>query len=58
MDGDGFAAGGLDAGNDLLGCVFAAGIVDGDGSAVGREFTGDGRANALGCAGDQRDFAF
>ena len=54
---DGLAAGGLDLGDHLVRAGLAAGVVDCDGSAARCELAGDGRANALGCAGNQRDFS-
>ena len=56
-DGDGLAAGGGDGGDDGVGAGLAGGVVDDDGGAFGGERFGDGGADALGCAGDDCDFA-
>ena len=55
-NGDGFAAGGGDGGDDGLGAGLAGGVIDDDGCAFGGEGLCDGGADALGGAGDDRDF--
>ncbi len=57
LDGNRPAARFGDGGDGLLGARLVGGVVDGDGRALGRERRRDGRADALGCAGDQRHFS-
>jgi hypothetical protein len=56
LDGEGLAAGGGDAGDDLRGGGGVARVVDDDGRAFGGEAGGDGGADAAGGTGDEGDF--
>src|SRR5471030_1115520 len=52
---DGVAAGPQDLGHGGVGAAGAAGVVDDDGGAVGRQLDGDGRADAFRGAGHEGD---
>ena len=58
MDGDGFAALADDGGDHALGGLLAGAVVDGNRRALSGEPGGDFGADAFGCAGHQRHFAF
>jgi hypothetical protein len=55
--GDGLAAGRGDGGDNGVRAGLAGGVVDDDGCAFRGERLGDGGSDALGCAGDDCDFA-
>ncbi len=44
-------------GNHLIRTGLTGGVIDNNRSAFGSKMFGDGRPNAFGCTGDDRDFA-
>ena len=57
LHGNGLAARAGDFGDDLVRASFTGSVIDDDRRAFRREMFGDGRADAFGRAGDDRDLA-
>ena len=58
LDRDGLAALGSDGRDRFVSAFLAGSVIDDDLRAFRRQMLGDGRANALGCTSDDRDFSF